>query len=305
MNVHKVISLTPPLEPDSLYYVADGDDTQSYITDNAGAAKNVTNDQAAEIVASQAHIATVAGNPHGVTKSEVGLGQADNTSDANKPVSILQAAADSLRVLISSIVDNLTSNDTDKPLSANQGLVLKGLVDGKQPTIDQDLDTAASPSFAGGTINGDLTVTGYLNLDAVVAKAKNGGGQSQTIPNATWTVITVINSKIEFDPFNMWTGDRFQPYIAGYYSVDGMWIGDGLAGGTYLTALYKNGTRNSLLGRGQAVAGAISGFGGGDTVYLNGVTDYVQLRAYQATGAPVETLGTEGYTRFSITKIGD
>ena len=32
-------------------------------------------------------------NPHAVTKSQVGLGNADNTSDANKPVSTAQAAA--------------------------------------------------------------------------------------------------------------------------------------------------------------------------------------------------------------------
>lgn len=38
------------------------------------------------------HIADVE-NPHGVTKSQVGLGEVDNTSDADKPVSIAQAEA--------------------------------------------------------------------------------------------------------------------------------------------------------------------------------------------------------------------
>ena len=33
------------------------------------------------------------GNPHGVTKADIGLGNVDNTSDANKPVSAAQAAA--------------------------------------------------------------------------------------------------------------------------------------------------------------------------------------------------------------------
>lgn len=37
-------------------------------------------------------------NPHGVTKAQVGLGNVDNTSDANKPVSAAQAAADALKV---------------------------------------------------------------------------------------------------------------------------------------------------------------------------------------------------------------
>ena len=30
-------------------------------------------------------------NPHGTTKADVGLGNVDNTSDANKPVSTAQA----------------------------------------------------------------------------------------------------------------------------------------------------------------------------------------------------------------------
>lgn len=40
------------------------------------------------------HSQTTSGNPHNVTKSEVGLGNVDNTSDVNKPVSTAQAAAD-------------------------------------------------------------------------------------------------------------------------------------------------------------------------------------------------------------------
>lgn len=39
-----------------------------------------------------AHEADLA-NPHSVTKAQVGLGNVDNTSDLNKPVSTPQAAA--------------------------------------------------------------------------------------------------------------------------------------------------------------------------------------------------------------------
>lgn len=37
---------------------------------------------------------TLTNNPHSVTKAQVGLGNVDNTSDVNKPVSTAQAAAD-------------------------------------------------------------------------------------------------------------------------------------------------------------------------------------------------------------------
>jgi len=44
-----------------------------------------------------AHIANTS-NPHSVTKTQVGLGNVDNTSDVNKPVSTAQAAAIALKV---------------------------------------------------------------------------------------------------------------------------------------------------------------------------------------------------------------
>lgn len=52
------------------------------------------------------------GTPTGITKTHVGLGNVDNTSDANKPVSTAQAAADALRVLKAgdTMSGNLTVN---------------------------------------------------------------------------------------------------------------------------------------------------------------------------------------------------
>lgn len=59
------------------------------------------NDNIADILAAQAdidaHEADTA-NPHAVTKAQVGLGSADNTSDLNKPVSTAQQAALDLKI---------------------------------------------------------------------------------------------------------------------------------------------------------------------------------------------------------------
>jgi hypothetical protein len=63
--------------------------TSDVITDHTGLSNIGTNTHA-QI---DTHIANTA-NPHAVTKAQVGLGSADNTSDANKPVSTAQAAAD-------------------------------------------------------------------------------------------------------------------------------------------------------------------------------------------------------------------
>ena len=50
-------------------------------------------------------------NPHNVTKAQVGLGNVDNTSDADKPISTAQAAA--LDAVESNLQSQITSNDTD------------------------------------------------------------------------------------------------------------------------------------------------------------------------------------------------
>lgn len=69
-------------------------------------------------------------NPHQVTKEQIGLGNVNNTSDLEKPLS--NAATIELNKKINSgdVIDNLTTNDSTKPLSANQGKVLKDLING-------------------------------------------------------------------------------------------------------------------------------------------------------------------------------
>jgi len=70
-------------------------------------------------------------------KSVSGLEFVFQSSSASVSASLLQSnvtgLSDSLasKVSVSDVKDNLTSTDTDKPLSANQGFVLKGLVDTK------------------------------------------------------------------------------------------------------------------------------------------------------------------------------
>lgn len=153
-------------------------------------------------------------NPHNVTKAQVGLGNVDNTSDIDKPVSIEQekeinsavsihnidsTSHDDIRTLISGliirlntladsddttldqlseivayiknnkslidsittskisvsdIVDNLISTDTSKVLSANQGRILKGLID-SLTKYDIGLGNVENKSSA--TIRGELT----------------------------------------------------------------------------------------------------------------------------------------------------
>ena len=71
------------------------------------------------------HSQLTSGNPHHVTKGDVGLGDVDNTSDANKPVSTAQQTA------INGVQDNLDDHvaDTTNPHEVTKSQVGLGNVD--------------------------------------------------------------------------------------------------------------------------------------------------------------------------------
>ena len=75
------------------------------------------------------------------------------------------------KVLKTNIVDNLTSTDTDKPLSASQGKVLKDLLDSKSEyttlnasLANSELDFTDNHSFLNKTISSDTVFTA-MNLE--------------------------------------------------------------------------------------------------------------------------------------------
>lgn len=92
-------------------------------------------------------------NPHAVTKSQVGLGNADNTSDANKPVSTAQAAA------IKAVQDDLTSH---KGNISNPHAVTKSQVGlGNVPNVATNDQT---PSYTAATALAALVSGEKLNV---------------------------------------------------------------------------------------------------------------------------------------------
>ena len=106
----------------------------------------------------------------------------------------------SLKVAIADIVDNLTTQNASKPLSANQGYVLKGLIDSINATIADYLVSVASiaPVYSSSETysKGDMVVHEITLYRAL-----------QDIPNAeAWTaahwesvnVVDLISEKITF-----------------------------------------------------------------------------------------------------------
>lgn len=91
----------------------------------------------------------------------------------------IAAGASVTGITTATIVDNVTSTDTDKALSANQGKVLKGLVDAKIATaaIVNDVTTGgvAVPLSAeqGKTLKGLIPVAATTAAAGIVLKAVN------------------------------------------------------------------------------------------------------------------------------------
>ena len=74
-------------------------------------------------------------NPHGTTQSDVGLGNVDNTSDLNKPISIATQAALDLKADISSLATVAFSGDYNDLLNL--------------PTINNDVDYVSNVQLVG------------------------------------------------------------------------------------------------------------------------------------------------------------
>lgn len=84
-----------------------------------------------------------------LTKNDIGLGNVDNTSDLNKPISNATQTALDTKVNKSDIVDNLTTNNATKVLSAKQGKKLKDDLDSEisdRELADTNLQTAINAS---------------------------------------------------------------------------------------------------------------------------------------------------------------
>lgn len=112
------------------------------------------------------HSQLTSGNPHNVTKSEVGLGNVDNTSDSNKPVSTLQAEA------IGLVQTNLTTHEDDKsnPHGVDKSQVGLGNVDNTSD-LNKPISTAVQAAL-------DTKMTGTYSSVTPNSPAINGSSGS-------------------------------------------------------------------------------------------------------------------------------
>lgn len=195
-------------------------------------------------------------NPHSVTKSQVGLGNVDNTSDLNKPISTATQTAlngkqdtiDSSHKLNSDLVDD--TNQNNKFVSASE----KSQITTNQTNITNILDGTTIDSFSdveteftnyvdkssAQTISGAKTFSSSPVLNnAVLLRAKNSGGTLKNLIGLTGANNVVINN--ENSGNTLVGGSALAPITANHNTMDLGVSGTNQWRNAYIKTIYQNG----------------------------------------------------------------
>lgn len=158
--------------------VSAGVATISILTDNSGNWNTA-----------YSHSQVTSGNPHNVTKSEVGLGNVDNTSDVNKPVSTAQQTALNLKqdtsgkdatggyaglTLFKINFKNVANTFTSFFTNSNTAARTYTFQD-RDGTIVDDTDLALKAPINSPTFTGTVTVPSPVNATDAVPKSYADG----------------------------------------------------------------------------------------------------------------------------------
>ena len=146
-----------------------------------------------------------------LTKSSVGLGNVDNTSDANKPVSTATQTALDLKANLAGPTFTGTVTLPGTTSIGNVSATELGYVDGVTSAIQTQIDSKLSKS--GGTMTGDLTLAGAPTSDlhaatkAYVDNVSAGLNFHQPVRVATTGNITLSGTQT-IDGVSLSIGDR-------------------------------------------------------------------------------------------------
>lgn len=138
------------------------------------------------------HSQVTSGNPHGVTKSDVGLSNADNTSDANKPISTAQQAALDLKANLASPTFTGTVGGISK------AMVGLGNVDNTSD-LNKPISTATQAALDLKAEPGDyaaaISITGTHDETTTAIDFSSVQGKATTLTaNRTFTVSTGLSA---------------------------------------------------------------------------------------------------------------
>ena len=160
---------------------------------------------------------------------------------------------------------------------------------GIQITTDATTDTITITNTGGSG-------GGLIAGDYVVKAVKNGS--AQTITNGSDQVVTFVD---EFDPQGWFTSNKFQPTVAGYYSINvSVWWESGLITNNQTNIqLRKNGSTQVAISQSPVTTSVGNTNTLSIIVYFNGSTDYVEVTAYTGNTTSQNINGAASGTWFT------
>lgn len=224
---------------DAVYSAKSHTHTKAQITDFPASFKNPT---ALTIQTNGTTAATYDGSAAktvNITKGNIGLGNVDNTADANKSVKYATSAGNASKVnnhtvnidvpadakftdtnTWRGIQNNLTSDSTDQSLSAAQGKALKTLVDGKAP-ISHTHKKSQITDFPSSMPASDVyawakaaTKPSYTKAEVGLGNVDNTADKNKSVNYATSAGLATnaqcLNNDDKYMKFH-WSGQKGQP----------------------------------------------------------------------------------------------
>ncbi|TWA72029.1 hypothetical protein FBZ84_101299 [Azospirillum baldaniorum] len=164
---------------------------------------------------------------------------------------------------------------------------------------------STTESIDNSVIVDERALTDQTPLQTSVICRAHLGGTNQSIPlNSSFSVnfsTTTFDLGNSFDA----TNHRFQPKTPGYYAIQANLEYRNLTSGAIIYAyLYKNNATHAMHGIDSNAANYVCSVGVCDIIYLNGTSDYVDVRGWCTTGSSPYLQGGQTYTWFTAAKVG-
>lgn len=189
-------------------------------------------------------------------RTNLGLGNVDNTTDANKPVSTATQTALNLKANLASPA--FTGNPT-----------------APTPAVGDNDTSIATTAFVKTALQTPtLAVKGPATAQAMGVGVAN----------------TIVFPTVQLDSGSAWVPNRWAPQVAGWYFVTMQTsITVGTSTSDTFVAIYKN---NAEVLRGDrqvaTLVSSIFGLSCTGLVQMNGTTDYIEFRAYSSGGGAID-----------------
>ena len=162
---------------------------------------------------------------------------------------------------------------------------------GIQISTDPSTDTVTITNTGGSGGSGGLIAGDY-----VVRANKNGS--SQTVTSGADAVVTLVD---DFDPQNWFASNKFQPTVAGYYSLTAQvwWDAGAVTNNQTNVQIRKNGNIQLAINQDQIMTGSGYAQALSTIAYFNGSTDYVEVTAFTGNTTSQNINGAAGGTYFT------